>query len=288
MTEVISVKFKEGGKAYYFDPVGFKVKEGSKVKDDTKITLFVSMGQSTEKVPDVRNQLESYAVSQLKAAGFVTKIVEEANDEVEAGYVIRTEPQHTTVVADGETITIVVSTGKPQEFVLVPDVLGQPEEQAKKELQKVGLKAKVETQKVNITPEKDYQPAGNVLAQSPQSSSEKVAEGTEVVLYISSGLYETDIEISLPSEYEKDICTVSIWYDGKMVKESEKIDLTKVSKYTFKGITSSEKLALFQIKIKPEGENSTSQEYQDIKVDFRELSKKNAVTVVVDSTSDLD
>ena len=264
------------------------IKEGSKVKDDTKITLFVSMGQSTEKVPDVRNQLESYAVSQLKAAGFVTKIVEEANDEVEAGYVIRTEPQHTTVVADGETITIVVSTGKPQEFVLVPDVLGQPEEQAKKELQKVGLKAKVETQKVNITPEKDYQPAGNVLAQSPQSSSEKVAEGTEVVLYISSGLYETDIEISLPSEYEKYICTVSIWYDGKMVKESEKIDLTKVSKYTFKGITSSEKLALFQIKIKPEGENSTSQEYQDIKVDFRELSKKNAVTVVVDSTSDLD
>ena len=264
------------------------IKEGSKVKDDTKITLFVSMGQSTEKVPDVRNQLESYAVSQLKAAGFVTKIVEEANDEVEAGYVIRTEPQHTTVVADGETITIVVSTGKPQEFVLVPDVLGQPEEQAKKELQKVGLKAKVETQKVNITPEKDYQPAGNVLAQSPQSSTEKVAEGTEGVLYISSGLYETDIEISLPSEYEKDICTVSIWYDGKMVKESEKIDLTKVSKYTFKGITSSEKLALFQIKIKPEGENSTSQEYQDIKVDFRESNKKNAVTVVIDSMSDLD
>ena len=264
------------------------IKEGSKVKDDTKITLFVSMGQSTEKVPDVRNQLESYAVSQLKAAGFVTKIVEEANDEVEAGYVIRTEPQHTTVVADGETITIVVSTGKPQEFVLVPDVLGQPEEQAKKELQKVGLKAKVETQKVNITPEKDYQPAGNVLAQSPQSSSEKVAEGTEVVLYISSGLYETDIEISLPSEYEKYICTVSIWYDGKMVKESEKIDLTKVSKYTFKGITSSEKLALFQIKIKPEGENSTSQEYQDIKVDFRAKNKEGIVEPIYDATSDLD
>jgi serine/threonine-protein kinase len=264
------------------------IKEGSKVKDDTKITLFVSMGQSTEKVPDVRNQLESTAVSQLKAAGFVTKIVEEASEEYDAGYVIRTEPQHTTVVAEGETITIVVSTGKPQEFVLVPDVLGQPEEQAKKELQKVGLKPKVETQKVNITPEKDYQPAGNVLAQSPESSSEKVAEGTEIVLYISSGLYETDVEVSLPSDYEKEICTVSLWYDGKMVKESEKIDLTKVSKYTFKGITSSEKVSLFQIKIKPEGENSTSQEYQDIKVDFRELNKKNAVTVIIDSTSDLD
>ena len=31
MTEVISVKFKDGGKAYYFDPAGHKVKEGSKV-----------------------------------------------------------------------------------------------------------------------------------------------------------------------------------------------------------------------------------------------------------------
>ncbi len=285
---IFNPKWQENNEYDYGYIYEQSIKEGSKVKDDTKITLFVSMGQSTEKVPDVRNQLESYAVSQLKAAGFVTKIVEEASEEYDVGYVIRTEPQHTTVVAEGETITIVVSTGKPQEFVLVPDVLGQPEEQAKKELQKVGLKPKVEAQKVNITPEKDYQPAGNILAQSPESSSEKVAEGTEVVLYISSGLYETDVEISLPRDYEQEICTVSLWYDGKMVKESEKIDLTKVSKYTFKGITSSEKVSLFQIKIKPEGENSTSQEYQDIKVDFRATNKNNIVTVVIGSTSDLD
>ena len=31
MTEVISVKFKDGGKAYYFDPVGTQVNAGSKV-----------------------------------------------------------------------------------------------------------------------------------------------------------------------------------------------------------------------------------------------------------------
>lgn len=31
MTEVISVKFKDGGKAYFFDPAGNNVKEGSKV-----------------------------------------------------------------------------------------------------------------------------------------------------------------------------------------------------------------------------------------------------------------
>ena len=31
MTEVISVKFKDGGKAYFFDPAGKTVKEGAKV-----------------------------------------------------------------------------------------------------------------------------------------------------------------------------------------------------------------------------------------------------------------
>ena len=31
MTEVISVKFKDGGKAYYFDPAGHKVSEGDRV-----------------------------------------------------------------------------------------------------------------------------------------------------------------------------------------------------------------------------------------------------------------
>ncbi len=36
MTEVISVKFRDGGKAYYFDPVGVKVPVGSKVIVETQ------------------------------------------------------------------------------------------------------------------------------------------------------------------------------------------------------------------------------------------------------------
>lgn len=262
------------------------IPEGQMVKDDTKITIFISMGQSTEKVPKVYGMLESQAVSELKAMGFVTKIVEEANDEVDAGYVIRTEPQQTTVVAEGETITIFVSTGKPQEFVTVPDVVGQPEEQAKKQLQNAGLSVKVETQRVNITAGDDYQPAGNVLKQTPQSSSEKVAEGTEVVLYISSGLYETNVKISLPKDFEAEVCTVSLWFEGKMVKESEKLTLKDVSDYTFEKITSSTKNAMYQIKIKPDEGRYT--EYQDIQVNFRATNKNNIVTVVTDSSSDLD
>ena len=262
------------------------ISEGQMVKKDTQITVFVSMGQSTEKVPDVYGELESYAVSKLKTNGFATKIVEEAHDEVEEGYVIRTEPQRTTVVAEGETITIFVSTGKPQKFVSIPDVVGQPEEQAKEALQSEGLSPKVEENRVNITATDKIQPEGNVLKQTPESSSEKVAEGTEVVLYISSGLYETDVEITLPKEYTEKICSVSLWLDGKMVKESEKIDLTQVSSYTFQDVTSISKVSMYQVKIKPEG--GEYQEYQDINVDFRATNKNNIVTVVTDSLSDLE
>lgn len=261
------------------------IKEGQKIKADTKITLYVSMGQSTEKVPDVDGQLESYAVSRLKTSGFVTKVVEEASDEVEAGYVIRTEPQKTTVVAKGETITVVVSTGKPQKFVTVPDVSGQPVEQAKKQLKDSGLTARTEETKLNIKPGEDFQPEGYVIKQSPQSTSEKVAEGTEVTLYISSGLYETNVEISLPQDLEEQICKVSLWLDGRKVKESEELDLTKVKKYTFNEISSATKTATYQIKINIKDEYT---EYQDISVDFRATNKNSIVTVITDSGSDLD
>ncbi len=260
------------------------IPEKQMVKDDTKITLYVSMGQSTKKVPDVYDQLDSYAKSKLEAAGFKVKIVNESSDEVEEGYVIRTEPIKTTVVAEGETITIFVSTGKPQEFVEIPDVVGQPESQAKEALQKAGLTVKVEPQKVNVTANDEYQPSGYVIKQSPVSSSEKVEEGTEVTLYISSGLYETDVEITLPKDFEegKEICKVSLWLDGKIVKESEKIDLSKVRKYTFKGVTSSTKTAVFNVMI------NDTEPYQDISVDFRATNKNNIVTVVMDSADDLE
>lgn len=257
------------------------IPEGQKVKDNTKITLYVSMGQSRKDVPDVYDQTESYAVSLLETKGFKTKVVSEPSDEVEEGYVIRTEPMRTTTVAEGATITVFVSSGKPTEYVTVPDVIGQPESQAKETLQKAGLKVNVATEKVNVLPSASYQPAGNVIKQSPENSSEKVEEGTEVTIYISSGLYETDAEITLPTEFTSNICKVSLWLEGKMVAESEKIEISKVRKYTFKGITSKNKTAVYQIKLDEEP-------YQDIQIDFRQTDKNKIVTVVTDATSDID
>ena len=56
--------------------------DGEPLKKGAKITLYVSMGQATIKVPDVRKKSESYAVPELKSKGFKTIIKEIADDEM--------------------------------------------------------------------------------------------------------------------------------------------------------------------------------------------------------------
>lgn len=53
MTEVISVKFKDGGRAYYFDPCGIKVKVGDSVIVETQNgTEFGTVSAENRKVED--------------------------------------------------------------------------------------------------------------------------------------------------------------------------------------------------------------------------------------------
>ncbi len=251
------------------------IPEGQKLKKDAEITLFVSIGESRLNVPDVYGKSESFAITELeKSNGFKVVIVEEASDEVDEGLVIRTEPQRSTVVAEGASITVYVSTGKGDISVDVPNVIGEPLSQAKEKLEDLNLKVAVEN--VNITTVDNYQPKDYVLRQDPQGGSKKIDEGSTVTIYVSSGKYESDIEVSLPQYYKEDVVSLSLWLNGKNIKTSEKLDIKKVSKYTFNDITADNKTENYIVMIK--GENGNSEEYQTISVDFRKV--KGNVTVI--------
>lgn len=252
------------------------IKEGSKVKKDTNITLYVSMGTKTKRVNDVYNKTDSTAISELEANGFKVIVTEMPSEEVEVNHVIRTEPARSTVVAEGETITIFVSTGKPTEYVNVPDVVSEPLEQAKKKL--TDSKLLVAVEEVDIAWNEKYQPEGYIVKQSIEAGGGKVAEGTTVTLYVSTGVYKADVEIKLPKNYDKEICTVSLWSDGKEIMSSEKLDLTKVKNYTFIGVKSSSKTKTYTVKIKPE--NESSENYMTIEVNFRASSKNDLVEII--------
>ena len=237
--------------------------DGEPLKKGAKITLYVSMGQSTIKVPDVYEKSESYAVSELKSKGFKTIIKEIADDEIEVGLVVKTEPARTTVVAQGTEITIFISTGKEIKMVDVPNVVGLTKERAKSDIEKEGLIPKFEER--DLTSDEKFYEKGYVITQNPDpNSSTKVAQGTEIMVYISTGVvnYTMDATVTIPKDYKSDTGKVSLWMDGTLLKEGETIDFKQHNyKYTFKGLTSKEENIIVTLRI--DGEKIC-----DIEIDF--------------------
>ena len=242
---------------------------GKKLKNGAAITLYVSTGQTNIKVPDVYGKTESYAVSELKSKGFTTVIKEVADDDVEAGLVIKTEPARTTVMAEGAEITVYVSLGKATKMLDIPNVVGLTEEKAKSDIEKLGLVVEIEARDLTSN-EKEY-PKGYVIAQDPDAnSSQKVPEGTTIKIYVSTGVtnYTYAPTVAIRGDFTKYESTgyVSIWKDGQMVDESGLIDFKEKSSHTFKKLTGTSKECDYTVKVRF-GNDSKYYNYATIKVD---------------------
>lgn len=221
--------------------------EGQKLKKGASITLYISKGQSTKKVPDVYGKTESAAVSELKAAGFQTVVTEMPSEDVEAGLVIKTDPQRTEVVEENAKITVYVSSGKSIQNVSVPSVVGMKQADAEKELK--DKKLVPEVKEITITSEDKYYPVGYVVKQEPDTGSSQIPEGSTVTIYVSNGV-KLDVTVDL---LEEDICPVStyyvsLWDSNGMVAESNKIDSSR-TEYTFKSISSKSETVKYTVKI---------------------------------------
>ena len=255
------------------------IEEGTPLKDKNPITLYYSSGKTLVEIPDVYGNTEAAAKTELEEIyNFKVTFIEQSNEELEAGMVIRTDPERGNRVPKGSKIKVYVSTGEEATDVDIPNVVGEPIAQAKERLEDAGLNVVVEN--VNLTPADNYQPKDYVLRQDPQGGTKKVPEGTSVTIYVSSGLYETDIQISLPKQFTEKVCSVSLWLNGTCIKTSQNLNLDQVNSYTFTDITSTNKTENYIVMIK--GENGTSQDYMTITVDF--VKEKNNVTVTSKKT----
>ena len=166
--------------------------EGYLVKENSTVKLVVSKGENIKTVPDVVGKTREEAEEELKAAEFEVEVIEEANDKVEAGYVIRQDPEGDEERNAGETIKIYVSTGIKQ--ITMEHVIGQPEADAKKSLTELGFE-------VDVVYEEDMsKDDGTVLKQSIDVG-ETVDEGTEVTLTVNkiAEIKEGTLNINLKS-----------------------------------------------------------------------------------------
>jgi beta-lactam-binding protein with PASTA domain len=156
--------------------------EGTEVTKGTRVRLLVSQGPEQVTVPDVTGLTRESAEARLRDEGLEVSAEEQESDVTE-GDVISQNPTAGTKVTRGNTVTIVVSTGKPQ--VDVPDVVGMSEERATARLTGAGL-SPVRQERTVTDPAQD----GVVIEQRPGAGTQ-VDQGREVVIVIGV-LKETD------------------------------------------------------------------------------------------------
>lgn len=84
-------------------------KSGTTVKEGTKVTIYVSQGSESVKVPDVRGKSEADAKSAL--SDFAVTTTTEHSDTVESGKVISQSIDAGQYANKGAAITIVISSG---------------------------------------------------------------------------------------------------------------------------------------------------------------------------------
>ncbi|RXZ71458.1 Stk1 family PASTA domain-containing Ser/Thr kinase [Agromyces albus] len=135
---------------------------------------------TSREIPVFTGMTYEQAAEQLQELGLPATRIDQTDDAVPAGEVIRTNPVAGEIVNVGVAVSIYVSTGR--EAVTVPDVRNKPLDQAKADLEAAGLIPGTETRQTSPSV-----PADTVMGTSPEQGT-SVEAGSTVDFTLSSGL----------------------------------------------------------------------------------------------------
>ena len=170
----------------YFDDV----EKGHIAKQDPKAgTVVLKGGQVNVVISNGTDKLdlsklgiteldETTAVSFLESKGVKVQVVEEEDETIKAGTVMRYEPE---LVEDGGTVYLYVSSGPHVDKVPAPYLVGKTEEEA------IALLAENDLMPGNTSTESsDTVEKGSIISQSV-SSGTQLAKGSKIDYVVSSG-----------------------------------------------------------------------------------------------------
>ena len=189
---------------------------GIMVKKDADVELLVNGGVGQVEVPDVVTDHMTLEEAQqaIEDAGLHSQVENVADDEVEEGRVISTNPKPGTMVDSGSTVTLRVSTGPAEEMVTVPDgLVGDTLANVSAKLEEAGLVVGNVNRDDTSTLTVD-----TVISLSPNEGSE-ISKGSTVDITVSSGKGATktlSTSIPLPSSVSEDI-TLEVYRNGTKV-----------------------------------------------------------------------
>jgi beta-lactam-binding protein with PASTA domain len=146
--------------------------------EGSTVTLEVSGGPGTVRVPTVRGLPQAVAIEALDKRDLKATVDRRPSDTVDKGLAIRTVPAAGEQVERGERIQLFVSSGPEQ--VEVPDVTGLSRDSAETLLTKAGLEPAVEERE-------SKEPVDDVIAQNPAAGTE-LDRGSTVTITVSTGI----------------------------------------------------------------------------------------------------
>ncbi len=153
-----------------------KVIEGQQYCD---IKLTLSRGQNAKTLPDLTVKDYREAQATLAELGLGCEEVRESNENIPAGYVIRTSPIAGEKVNYGQKIVLYISTGSDEAEITVPNFVGLTLDQAKAQLEEYELSLG------ELTYESSTKASGTVLSQSIAANT-SAYKGSEIDFVISS------------------------------------------------------------------------------------------------------
>ncbi len=141
------------------------------------VTLTVSAGPGSAKVPSTAGLGRADAEAALEEAGFGTQVETIHSEDVEEGVVIKSDPGGGETATRGSEIVLTVSSGP--KLAKVPVLVGAQRSFAVQQIRGRGFVPSVEE-------EESSAPAGEVIRQSPSAGSE-LGPGSSVSIVVSKG-----------------------------------------------------------------------------------------------------
>ena len=150
---------------------------GADINPGWSVQIVVSKGPDEIELEELSGRSVDEVSALLQESGMEVAVEQESSDEVEVGFVIRTEPPGGALLEPGSRVVVVESTGP--RFITVPDLTGSTTEDAKVTLSGLGLLLEVATSTVPVSePGLD----DRVARQAPEPG-DQLLEG-EIVLVV--------------------------------------------------------------------------------------------------------
>jgi len=149
---------------------------GVKLAKGQKVRVNVTAGPAINQVPNVENEPEAQAQTDLQNAGFNLVVAGYVDSTEPANYVVSQVPQSGQSAPQGSNVKVMLSKGPPQ--VTVPPVVNETSQQAVHDLEAAGFK--VVQQPVGVS-----DPTQNNIVQSQNPAGGQSAnKGSTITIYV--------------------------------------------------------------------------------------------------------